>query len=134
MSHRWRVRGRRRAWVGYMAIGIAAVVGAGPASSAQDRVPGHGKSAATGTDVKERQTHQGPGNNTGISLVVPTGRVSVGPESLDGEDIHVRRRTAREGMAIVEVSATPFMPDLPPSEDPRGARQSIVRPDQPASW
>ncbi len=117
-----------------MAIGLAAVVGVVPASFAQDsRVADPGKPAGTGTGAEQRQTHQRPGSNAVISLDVPTGRVSVGPEVLGGEPIYVRRSTVREGMTIVEVSTTPFMPVLAANEGPPGA-ESIVRPDQPASW
>ena len=119
---------------GYMAIGLAAVVGVVPAAFAQDsRVVDPGKSAGTGTEAEERQANQRVGSNTGISLAVPTGRVSVGPNVLDGEPIYVRRSTVREGITIVEVSTTPFMPVLASNEEPPGV-QSIIRPDQPASW
>jgi hypothetical protein len=116
--------------LGYMAIGLAVVVSVVPASFAQDpRVLEHCKSAGTGIEAGERQTHQRPGSNTGVFVDVPIGRVCVGPESLDGEPIYVRRTTAREGMTIVEVSSTPFMPVLRSNEAPPG-----VRPDQPAGW
>jgi hypothetical protein len=116
---------------GYVAIGFAAVVGVVPASFAQDsRVPDQGKLAGTGIEAEERQTQQRPGNNMGISLEVPIGRVSVGP-ALDGEPVYVRRTKAGEGMTIVEVSTTPFMPVLPSNEEVAGL---VVRPDQPASW
>ena len=111
-----------------MAIGLAVVVV--PASFAQDsRVVDQGKSAGTGIEAEERRTHQRPGSNTGISLAVPIGRVSVGPEFVDGEPVYVRRTTVRPGMTIVEVSTTPFMPVFP------GVDELIGRPDeQPASW
>jgi hypothetical protein len=117
-----------------MAIGLAAAVSVVPASFAQDsRVPDPGKPAGTGIKAEERQKRQGLEGNKGISLVVPIGRVSVGPKSLDGEPVYVRRSTVREGMTIVEVSTTPFMPVLASNEVPPGV-QSIVRPDQPAGW
>ena len=113
-----------------MAIGLAAVVSVVPAAFAQDsRVLDHCKSAGTGTEAEERQTHQRPGSNTGVFVAVPIGRVWVGPELLDGEPIYVRRLTASGGMLIVEVSTTPFM------EGPPGIDQVIGRPDeQPAGW
>ena len=112
-----------------MAIGLAVAVSGVPASSAQDwRVLDPGKSAGNGIEAG-RQTDQRPGSNRGISLAVPTGRVAVGPGSLEGEPIYVRRATVRDGITIVEVSTTPFMPVLPSSgEAPE------VRSDQPASW
>jgi hypothetical protein len=117
--------------LGYMAIGLAAVVGVGPAALAQDsRVLDHCKSAGPGIEADEGQTKEKPGNNTGVFVAVPIGRVCVGPESVDGEPSYVRRITAKEGMAIVEVSTTPFMPDLPSGE----VGGSIGRPDQPAGW
>ena len=114
-----------------MAFGLAVVVGGVPASLAQDsRVPDPGKPAGTGIEAKERQTQQRPGSNKGISLEVPIGRISVGPKSLDGEPIYVRRSTVREGITVVEVSTTPFMPVLASNEGPA----AVVRPDQPAGW
>ena len=109
-----------------MAFGLSAVVGGVPATFAQDsRVPDHDKVAGT----EERQTHQTPGSKTGISLAVPIGKVTVNPKSLDGEPVYVRRTAVREGMTIVEVSTTPFMPVLASNEAPPG-----LRPDQPAGW
>ena len=108
-----------------MAIGLAVVVSGVPASLAQDSQGlDHGKSAGTG------QTHQKRGSNRGISVAVPIGGVSVGPK-LDGEPIYVRRTTGKEGMTIVEVSTTPFMPVLASNQQPSGA---VLRPDQPAGW
>ena len=114
---------------GYLAIGLAAVVGVVPASFAQDsRVLDHGKPAGTGIEAEERQS-QRPGSDTGVSVAVPIGRIWVGPEFVDGEPTYVRRMTVREGMTIVEVSTTPFMPVLP------GANELIGRSnEQPASW
>jgi hypothetical protein len=117
---------------GYMAIGLAAVVSGVPASFAQaSPVLDHCKSAGTRIEAEERQAHQRPGSNTGVFVDVPIGRVCVGPELLDGEPIYERRMTVREGMTIVEVSTTPFMPVLASNE---GVGGSIGRPDQPAGW
>jgi hypothetical protein len=103
-----------------MAIGLAAAVGGVPASFAQDSgVLDHGKSAGTGS-------------NAGISLAVPIGRVSVGPESGDGEPVYVRRVTVNGGMTIVEVSTTPFMPVLASNEEVSGGGK--LRTDEPAGW
>ena len=119
---------------GYMVVfGISiarVVVGVVPAAFAQDpRILDHGKSAGTAIEAEKRQAYQSLRSNTGISLAEPIGRVSVGPEYVDGAPIYVRRTTVREGMVIVEVSTTPFMPALRSNEAPGGAR-----PDQPASW
>ena len=58
-----------------MAIGLA-VVGGVPASFAQDsRVLDQGKSAGTGTEAEERQTHQRPGSKTGMKGVVETSTI-----------------------------------------------------------
>jgi hypothetical protein len=111
-------------------FGLAAVATGVPASFAQDwRALDHGKPTAPGTEAEERQTHQRPGSNRGISLDVPIGTVSVNPEFLDGEPVYVRRTSVGEGMTVVEVSTTPFMPVLASNQQPPG-----VRPDQPASW
>ena len=116
--------------LGYMAIGLAIIAGVVPASPAQDsRVLDHCKSADPGIEV--RQGDQTPGSNMGVVVAVPIGRVCVGPESVDGEFSYVRRTTAKEGMAIVEVSTTPFMPVLASNE---AVNQLIARPDQPAGW
>ena len=114
-----------------MAIGLAVVVSGVPASFARDsRVSDQGKPAGTGAEAKKRQTHQGLKSDSGISLAVPIGRVSVGPKSLDGEPVYVRRTKGKEGMTIVEVSTTPFMPVLASNE----GSPADVRTDQPAGW
>jgi hypothetical protein len=76
--------------------------------------------------------HQGPGSNTGVVVDMPIGKVCVGPESLDGEPIYVRRTTVSGGVTVVEVSTTPFAPVL--SSNGKSARRFVGRPDQPASW
>ena len=117
--------------LGHMAIGLAAVVTVVSAFAQDPRVLDHCKSAGTGIEAEERQTHQRRGSNTGVFVDVPIGRVCVGPDFVDGEPIFVRQTTVKEGMRIVEVSTTPFMPVLGSSEEPPGV---IGRPDQPASW
>ena len=117
---------------GYLAIGLAAIVGVVPAAFAQaSRGLDQCKSAGAGVEAEERQTHQGTGSKTSVFVAVPIGRVCVGPEVVDGEPSYVRRTKAKEGMEIVEVSTTPFMPDLPPGEQHAGV---LGRPDQPAGW
>lgn len=116
--------------LGYMAIGLAVVVSVVPASFAQDpRVLEHCESAGTGIGADERQAEE-RASNTGVFLEAPIGRVCVGPEFLDGEPIYVRRTPVSQGMTVVEVSTTPFLPVLG-SNDVDG---SIGRPDQPAGW
>jgi hypothetical protein len=96
--------------IGYLAIGLAFGVAVVPAASAQEpRVPGDGKPAGTS---------------------VPTGKVRVGSDFVDGEPIYVRRTTVRPGMTVVEVSTTPFAPVLPAKQQ----AAVVVRPDRPASW
>ena len=121
-----------------MAIGLTVVVGVVPAAFAQDsRVLDHCKSAGTGIEAEERQTHDemsdglrsGAREHAGVSVAVPIGRVCVGPESVDGEPTYVRRTKASEGMTIVEVSTTPFVPVL------AGVGELIGNPaEQPAGW
>ena len=114
----------------YVAIGLAVVAGGVPASLAQDsRVLDQCKPAGTGIEAEERQTQEQPGNNAGVFVAVPVGRVCVGPELLDGEPSYVRRTTDGKGITIVEVSTTPFMPVLASNE---GA--PAIRTDQPAGW
>ena len=109
-----------------MAIGLAAIAGGVPASFAQDsRTVNQGKPAVTASG-----THQGLASNSGISIDAPIGSVMVGSEVLDGEPVYVRRTTGGGGVAVVEVSTTPFMPVLASNE----AGLPVVRPDQPAGW
>jgi hypothetical protein len=116
---------------GYLAIGLVAVVSVVPASFAQaSRGLDPCKSAGPGIEADDGPTKEKPGSNAGVFVAVPIGRVCVGPDAVDGEPSYVRRITAKEGMAIVEVSTTPFMPDLPSGE----VGGSIGRPDQPAGW
>ena len=116
----------------HLASGIAAAVGVVPAAFAQDsRVLDHCKSAGTAVETGERQTSQTSVSNAGVVVDVPIGKVCVGPEVVDGEYSYVRRTTGKEGMAIVEVSATPFMPVLASNEV---AGHLTARPDQPAGW
>ena len=118
--------------LGFLAVGLAVVVGVVPASPIQDsRVLDHCKSAEPGFEAEKRQTHQEPMSNMGVFVALPIGKVCVGPASVDGEPSYVRRTTAKEGMTIVEVSTTPFMPALASNE---AASQLIARPDQPAGW
>ena len=115
--------------LGYLAIGLSLAVGAVPASLAQDsRALDRCKPAGTGSAAEERQTHQSDGNAV-VLVDLPLGKVCVGPELLDGEHSYVRRTKAKEGMAIVEVSTTPFMP-----VEPLGALALVGRTDQPAPW
>lgn len=118
--------------LGYMAIGLAVAVSGVPASLAQDpRVLDQCKSAGTtGIEPEERQTPQRPGSNTGVFVEVPIGRVCVGPESVDGEPIYVRRTTENQSMTVVEVSTAPFTSVLRSDE----VAGPIARPDQPAGW
>jgi hypothetical protein len=116
--------------LGHMAMGLAAFVGVGPVVSAQDsRVLDPCKSVGTLAEAEERPMQVSSGSGTGIFVAAPIGRVCVDPEVVDGEAIYVRRTAAKEGMAIVEVSTTPFAPDLP-----TGAAIMTLRPDQPAGW
>lgn len=114
----------------YLVIGLAAVVGLVPASLAQgSEVPDPDKPAATAVEAKKGQKRTSA-RNANVSLAVPTAKVSVGPKSLEGEPVYVRRTTVGQGITVVEVSTTPFVPDLPSKQ----VAELAVRPDQPASW
>jgi len=118
----------------YVAIGLAVVSGV-PASSAQNsRGLDHCTSEAAAVEAQERQTQQATEGNAAISVEVPSGRVCVGPEFVGDEPVYVRRTSAGNGMTVVEVSTTPFMPVLGANEKPRGLFKLNVRPDQPAGW
>lgn len=118
--------------LGHVAFALAVVVGLVPASFAQDpRGLERCRSAGTGVEAeKKAPIHQSPRSNRGVSVEVPIGTVCVGPESMDGDAIYVRRTTVRERMTIVEVSTTPFMPVLSSNQ----VAGWIARPDQPAGW
>ena len=114
-----------------MAIGILAVVGVVPVSLAQDaQVADHGKFAGTGVAVEEPQSHQRLGtSSTGVFVAEPSGKVWVAPESLEGEPSYARRTTVGQGITVVEVSTTPFMPVL------TGSGGLSVNPAElPAPW
>ena len=101
---------------GFIAISLAAFVAVVPASLAQDV----GKPAGTG-----------------VSVAIPTGKVAVSPQSVDGAPVYVRRTSPIGGMTIVEVSPTPFMPAVDSKEDPSAGAQLTLnaRPEaQPAGW
>jgi hypothetical protein len=68
----------------YMAISLVALVGLVPAAFAQGSpVVDPGKSAGTRTEAKRQMRTSG--SNASVSLAVPTAKVSVGAESLEGE-------------------------------------------------
>jgi len=125
-------------WIGYVAISLSALITVVPASLARDSlVFDQGKSAGTGIAAEERPRHDELSDglrletpeHTGVFVAVPTGKVWVGPELVDGQPSYVRRTKGKEGMLIVEVSTTPFMDELP------GFEGSIPRPEAlPASW
>ena len=117
-------------WIGYSAIGLAVVVAVVPASLARDSlVLDQGKSAAkTHEELSDGLRLEMP-EHRGVFVAVPTGRVWVGPELVDGQPSYVRRTKVREGMTVVEVSTTPFM------DEPPGFEGSIGRPEElPTSW
>jgi len=113
----------------FLAFGLALLVGCAPAVAQVSQASDQGNSAGARNEAKDRQRDQKPLGNKGISLAVPVGRVSVGPDFPEGAPVYVRRTTVREGMTVVEVSTTPFMPVLASNE-----KAPVVRPDQPASW
>jgi hypothetical protein len=113
-----------------VATSLAVFVSAVPASAQDPRVVDHGKCAGIGIAADERQTRQKFGGKTGISLDVPIGKVMVAPEFLDGEPVYIRRTTPTSGLAVVEVSTTPFVSD----EGAVEVAGLLGRPDQPAGW
>ena len=118
-----------------MAIGVAVLFAGAPASVAHDsRVADHGSTAGTAIEAEEPPIHQGRASNSRVFVAEPIGRVRVGPRSVDGEPIYVRR-TVTDGITIVEISTTPFMPVVRSGKDPPGAAELAARKDQlPASW
>ena len=107
----------------FVAVGIAAIVAVVPASLAHGAPTlVRGKTASNGLRLDA-------GEQAGISVAVPVGRVWVDAKSLAGEPSYVRRTKGKEGVTIVEVSTTPFLPELP------GAGGTIGRAAElPASW
>ena len=119
--------------LGYVTISLAVLAGIVPAAFAEDsRVLDHFNAAGTAAvETPEPQTHPQPDGGTRVEVAVPIGKVCVGPDSVAGDASYVRRTKAKEGMAIVEVSTTPFMPVLASND---AVSQMIARPDQPAGW
>jgi hypothetical protein len=103
--------------IGCIAICFAAAIGVAPASLAENQ----GRPAGTGKTV--------------VSVAVPSGKVRVGAEHVDGAPVYVRRTTGIEGMTVVEVSTSPFMPVMRSNGEPAAADKLIANPAaQPASW
>jgi len=107
--------------IAYLAIGLAAVAS----------VPAQDTRAGTAIGAEARPALQGPGSNRRVSVAAPIGKVRLSPRLVDGEPIYVRRTTAPGGMAIVEVSTTPFMPVASASDPPAVAAKAS---SQPAGW
>lgn len=126
----------RTLWIGYMAIGVAVVVGVVPASFAQDSpVPDHDNSASTEAEAEKRQPREemldGPRSVAwqymGAFVAEPIGRFRVGPEFVDGETVYSLRTSVSQSITTVEVSTTPF--------EPSGVGELIGNPDEhPAGW
>lgn len=123
--------GFRRSVMGILATGFAVFIALVRASSAAASPVLDCVSAVTGAEAGKAETRQAPNSKASVLVDVPIGKVCVGPDSVDGERNYVRRTRAPGGMAIVEVSTTPFMPELGSNE---GMGQLITRPDQPAPW
>lgn len=81
--------------------------------------------------VVGRDEEEVTGLHDSVLVDVPIGKVCVGPGKVEGERSYVRRTRAPGGMAIVEVSTTPFMPERGSGD---GIGQLVAKPDQPASW
>ena len=108
--------------IGHIAIGLAAFVGVVPASLAQD------------SGVTDPDKPAGTGSKTNVSVAEPIRDVSVSAQSVDGAPLYVRRTSPIGGMAIVEVSKTPFAPVLPSGVIPAPVAAPVVRADQTAGW
>ena len=69
-----------------------------------------------------------------VTVAAPTGKVSVGHD-LKGAPVYVRRTTGTEGVTIVEVSTTPFVPVVQSVAAPPAVTAPMGTPtSQPASW
>ncbi|MGX7951058.1 hypothetical protein ACWPM1_00690 [Tsuneonella sp. HG249] len=120
----------------WVAIGLVGAVSAPPPAVGQDtQVPAERSSASTGAQADARQPKSVDGltlesqGYAGVFIEAPIGKVSVGPEFVDGAPVYVRRTTATSGITVMEISTSPFLFDLP-SE----GHSQTVRSDQPASW
>lgn len=115
----------------YVAISMAVAVTAVPATAVRESpVLAQCKATVAEIDADERPSQQQLVTSGGVALDVPLGEVCVGPDSVAGGFTYVRRTTEAGGMAVVEVSATPFATVAPP-----GVAGVIgTPPDQPASW
>ena len=78
---------------------------------------------------------EGAQDISGITVDVPIGKVTIGPASMQGEPTYQRRTKAKGGMTIVEISATPFMPEAPAASAASGSLAMAAAPNtQPAGW
>lgn len=114
-----------------LAIGLAAVFAISPAGFAQEpRTLAESGSARSGdqADQHQRRVRVEPQEHASVFVEVPTGKVSVGPEFVDGAPVYERRTKPTAGIAIVEFSTAPLTFDLSPNQ------QYTVRPDQPTGW
>jgi hypothetical protein len=117
---------------GYAAICLVVGITVVPAVAQDSRDLDVRKSARIDVGNEGRAPQRGFGNNSGLSLVEPIGRVWVGAGSVDGEPIHVRRMKEGGGITVVEVSTTPFAPVA--GFDVEASRGSMRTSDQPAPW
>ena len=119
-----------------VALGLVSVVSGAPAAIAQNaEVEIQGSSTENWGDGDERQPRSFDGRTVksgeygGVFVEPPIGKVRVGAEFVEGDVVYARRTTATAGILVVEVSASPFMFDLPSNQ-----QHAEVRPDQPAPW
>jgi hypothetical protein len=118
------------------AFGLAAAFAMVQSANAQPlRNSDHGRSAGTGIGVDGASISMSDGLSVdaapqmGVFVAQPVGRVWIDPESVDGMPSYVRRTKGKGGMSIVEVSATPFMDEVP------GVGGVKARPEElPAPW
>ena len=115
----------------WMAAALAAI--APPPTPTAPDLPVTGGPVDIGRSSAAARLGEGLKSGTGISLAVPTGKLSVGQPSAQAQPVYVRRTTGAEGITVVEVSTTPFAP-LVPAQGGSNSTRIVLRPDQPASW
>jgi hypothetical protein len=94
-----------------------------------------GLAVAVGVSASPAQGPAETGANPRVTVAEPTGKVAVGHDLVKGEPVYVRRTTGTEGVTIVEVSTTPFVPVVRSAAAPSAVSAPISTPtSQPASW
>lgn len=133
----------RPAKIAVVAAGLACLVMNPVSSSFAYSVPYQGNSPSSVVQVEQGDAvvtvpdarSEGAQDHSGITVDVPIGTVTIGSGSVKGEPAYQRRTKAKGGMTIVEISATPFMPEIATAGAAPASLAMAAAPNtQPAGW